>query len=89
MEVVSFKPYQRKLIFDDLPAMFYNSRGRDRMGLAGVRAGGGGGSGGGSGGVGRGETDRQTETDRERVALKMCCFSTVLQVTAVEVKPIC
>ena len=87
MEVVSFKPYQRKLIFDDLPAMFYNSRGRDRMGLAGVRAGGGGG--GVAGGAGGG--DRQTDRDRqrERVALKMCCFSTVLQVTAVEVKPIC
>ena len=95
MEVISFKLYQRKLIFDDLSAMFYNSRGRDRMGLAGGRAGcvcvwGGGGGGRGWRQTDRDrQTDRQTETDRERVALKMCCFSTVLQVTAVEVKPIC
>ena len=69
MEVVSFKLYQRKLIFDDLSAMFYNSRGRDRMGLAGDRAwcvcvcvGGGGGVAGGTGGR---ETDRQRQTDRQ------------------------
>ena len=50
MEVVSFKLYQRKLIFDDLSAMFYNSRGRERerVGLAGdVCVCGGGGGGGG------------------------------------------
>ena len=52
------------------------------------------------GGGGWRQTDRQTETEdeegvktdgerqRERVAFKSCCFSTVLQVTAVEVKPI-
>ena len=73
--------------------MFYNRRGRDRVGLVGVRRGVcvvGGWVAGGTG-VGEGQTDRdrQTETDRERVALKICCFSTVLQVTAVEVKPIC
>ena len=95
MEVVSFKLYQRKLIFDDLSAMFYNSRGRDRMGLAGGRGGvWGGWRGERGGGTDRQtetdrQTDRQTETDGEKVGLKMCCFSTVLQVTAVEVKPIC
>ena len=72
MEVVSFKLYQRKLVVDDLPAMFYNSRGRERVGLAGGRAGVGGGGGvcvgvcvgegGGGGEKGRGEqTDRQRE----------------------------
>ena len=90
MEVVSFKLYQRKLIFDDLSAIFYNGRGRERVGLTG---GGlvcvcvwGGGGGGGKGG----EKDRKTdgERQRERVAFKSCCLSTVLQVTAVEVKPI-
>ena len=30
MEVVSFKLYQRKLVVDDLSAMFYNCRGRER-----------------------------------------------------------
>ena len=39
MEVVSFKLYQRKLIFDDLSAMFYKGGGRDRVGLAGGRTG--------------------------------------------------
>ena len=39
MEVDGVKLYQRKLIFDDLSAMFYNSRGRERVGLAGGRAG--------------------------------------------------
>ena len=43
----------------------------------------------GGGGERLTDTDRQTETDTERVAIKICCFSTVLQVTAVEVKPIC
>ena len=97
MEVVSFKLYQRKLVVDDLPAMFYNSRGRERVGLAGGRAGVGGGGGGcvgvgvcvGEGGVWRGEgaggTDRQTERDLHS---EFICFSTVLQVTAAEVKPI-
>ena len=60
MEVVSFKLYQRKLVVDDLPAMFYNSRGRERVGLAGGRAGGGGGGGGG------GEKGRREQTDRQR-----------------------
>ena len=68
--------------------MFYKGGGRDRVGLAGGRTGcvcmwGGG------GGERLTDTDRQTETDTERVAIKICCFSTVLQVTAVEVKPIC
>ena len=40
--------------------------------------------GGGEEGGGEG-----TETDSERVAFKICCFSTVLQVTAVEVRPTC
>ena len=30
MEVVSFKLYQRKLIADNLSAMFYKGRGRER-----------------------------------------------------------
>ena len=91
MEVVSFKLYQRKLVVDDLPAMFYNSRGRERVGLAGDRAGVGGwgrgvcGGGGCGGGEGAGGTDRQTERDLHS---EFICFSTVLQVTAVEVKPI-
>ena len=38
MEVERVKLYQRKLIFDDLSAMFYNGRGRERVGLAGGRA---------------------------------------------------
>ena len=90
MEVVSFKLYQRKLIFDDLSAMFYNGRGREREwdwrgGRAGcvcvcVCVGGGGWRGEGAGG-----TDRQTERDLHS---EFICFSTVLQVTAVEVKPI-
>ena len=83
MEVVSFKLYQRKLIFDDLSAIFYNGRGRERVGLTGgglvcVCVGGGGGWAGGRGG------DRQTDRELHTI----CCFSTVLQVTAVEVKPI-
>ena len=68
----------------------------------GWRGGGGGGGGGGwrqtdrqteiedeEGGEDR-QTDRQTDGERQRgrVAFKSCCFSTVLQVTAVEVKPI-
>ena len=119
MEVVSFNLYQRKLIFHDLSAMFYNSRGRERVGLAGCVcvSGGGGGGGvaggrgvgadrqtdrerksciqnlfvfqlfcrGGGGGGGGGQTDRQTE---EELHSECICFSTVLQVTAVEVKPI-
>ena len=81
MEVVSFKLYQRKLMFDDLSAMFSKVRGerewhwRRRAGC--VCVGGGGGGGGG-----------QTDRDRVRVVF-IICFSTVLQVTAVEVKPIC
>ena len=69
--------------------MVYKGRGRERMGM------------GGGGGV---ETDRQTETEDEEggedrrtdgerhtetVAFKSCCFSTVLQVTAAEVKLSC
>ena len=49
---------------------------------------GGGGDGGGGGGwrgEGAGGTDRQTERDLHS---EFICFSTVLQVTAVEVKPI-
>ena len=65
MEVVSFKLYQRKLIFHDLSAMFYNGRGREREGLAGCVCGGGGGGKGG-------RTDRQT--DRERVAYRIYLF---------------
>ena len=64
MEVVSFKLYQRKLIFDDLSAMFYNGRGRERVGLAGgglVCVWGVRGEGGGAEGRG-GETDRQTDS---------------------------
>ena len=53
------------------------------MGLAGCVCGGWGGGGEAKGGGGR-----QTDRERERVALTICCFSTVLQVTAVEVKPI-
>ena len=35
------------------------------------------------------QTDRQEERQREtELYFKSCCFSTVLQVTAVEVKPI-
>ena len=60
MEVVSFKLYQRKLIFDDLPAMFYNGRGRERVGLAGGRA-----RCVGGGGEGEGGTDRHRHTGRE------------------------
>ena len=63
--------------------MFYKGLGRERVGLAGGLAGcvclwRGGGR--------EREIDRQT--DRQRVAIKICCFSTLLQVTAVEVKPI-
>ena len=67
MEVVSFKLYQRKLVVDDLPAMFYNSRGRERVGLARGRAGVGGGGGVcvGEGGCG-GEKGRGEQTDRQR-----------------------
>ena len=80
MEVVSFKLYQRKLVVDDLPAMFYNSRGRERVGLAGGRAGVGGGGGVcvgvcvGEGGVAgrRGGGNRQT--DRERFAFRIYLF---------------
>ena len=93
MEVVSFKLYHRELIFDDLEPCFTTGVGETEWDWLGVRRGvcvGGGWVAGGTG-VGEGQTDRdrQTETDRERVALKICCFSTVLQVTAVEVKPIC
>ena len=97
MEVVSFKLYQRKFIFNDLSAMFYNGRGRERerVGLAGdvwvcgcvCVGGGGGGLEGGGGGEKGGGGDRLTE--RERFAFTIFCFSTILQVTAVEVKPIC
>ena len=85
MAVVSFKLYQRKLVVDDLSAMFYNSRGRERewdwRGVGrGVCVGGGGG--GGEKGLGE-QTDRQRFLHSEFI-----CFSTVLQVTAVEVKPI-
>ena len=66
MEVVSFKLYQRKLVVDDLPAMFYNSRGREReWDWRGVGRGWGVGEGGWGRGVWRGEgaggTDRQRE----------------------------
>ena len=57
MEVVSFKLYQRKLIFDDLSAMFFKGQGRERVGLAasgGVCVGGGGGGG----------ADRQKQRER-------------------------
>ena len=71
MEVVSFKLYQRKLIFDDLSAIFYNGRGRERVGLTGgglvCVCGGGGGGGGGKGG-GR-------QTDRQRVAHNLLFFN--------------
>ena len=71
MEVVSFKLYQRKLIFDDLSAIFYNGRGRERVGLAasgGVcvcmcRRGEGGCGGGGLWGKG---WERHTDRDRWR-----------------------
>ena len=43
---------------------------------------------GGEGGKRRGGGGGDRLTERERVALTICCFSTVLQVTAVEVKPI-
>ena len=37
MEVVSFKLYQRKLIADNLSAIFYKGRGREReSGIGGV-----------------------------------------------------
>ena len=75
MEVVSFKLYQRKLIFDGLSAMFYNGRGRERewdwpgmcgcVGLCVCVGGGGGGGGGEKGG-------RQTDT--ERVAFTIFLF---------------
>ena len=83
MEVDGVKLYQRKLIFDDLSAMFYNSRGRERVGLAGGRAGWVfvGAEGGVTGGGGL--------TDRQICIQNLFYFSTVLQVTAAEVRPIC
>ena len=69
MGVVRFKLYQRKLVVDDLPAMFYNSRGRERVGLARGRAGVGCGGGGCGGEKGRGE-----QTDRERFAFRIYLF---------------
>ena len=90
MEVVSFKLYQRKLIFDDLSAMFYNGRWRERVGLAwgsgGVRVGvcvcgGGGGvagrTGGGGGGGGR-ETDRDSQTVRQTERERESCIKNLL-----------
>ena len=71
MEVVSFKLYQRKLIFDDLSAIFYNGRGRERVGLTGGGLvcvwGGGGGEGGGR------QTDRQTESCTQFVVFQLFC----------------
>ena len=97
MEVVSFKLYQRKLIADGLSAMFYKGRGRERVGLAasgGVcvcmcRRGEGGCGGGGVVGEGVGETYRQRQRHKESCIQNLFCFSTVLQVTAAEVRPIC
>ena len=74
MEVVSFKLYQRKLVVDDLSAMFYNSRGRERVGLAGGRAGVGGGGGVCWGGGCGGEKGRGEQTDRERFAFRIYLF---------------
>ena len=83
MEVVSFKLYQRKLIADDLSAMFYNSRGWERVRLAATGGGvcvcvcmcrRGEGRGGGWGGLGGGGGERQTDRDRdtERAAFRIC-----------------
>ena len=71
------------MIVDDLSAMFYKGRGR-QSGFGGVGRGvcvGGGGGGGGGGG-------RERERERESCSQNLFCFSTVLQVTAAEVRPI-
>ena len=88
MEVVSFKLYQRKFIFDDLSSHVLQRSWRERVGLAvwgGVCV-----CGAGGGGGKRVGGDRQTETERDRESCiqNLFCFSTVLQVTAAEVKPI-